>query len=84
MEAKDQVLNRSRIDRLRFCFSELRADALLVSHPANIRYLCGFSGSAGLLLVEGVQGTLFTDSRYTFQAAKRCPARRCISQSMEL
>jgi Xaa-Pro aminopeptidase len=68
VEAKDQVLNRSRIDRLRFCFSELHADALLVSHPANIRYLCGFSGSAGLLLVEGSKATLFTDSRYTFQA----------------
>ena len=51
-EAKHQDLDRSRIDRLRFCFSELHADAMLVSHPANIRYLCGFSGSAGLLLVE--------------------------------
>jgi Xaa-Pro aminopeptidase len=56
------------MDRLRFCFSSIRADALLVSHPANIRYLCGFSGSAGLLLVEQSKATLFTDSRYTFQA----------------
>ena len=68
MEAKEQGLNRSRIDRLRFCFSDLHADALLVSHPANVRYLCGFSGSAGLLLVEPSKATLFTDSRYTFQA----------------
>jgi len=35
---------------------------------ANIRYLCGFSGSNGLLLVEPHRSTLFTDSRYTFQA----------------
>lgn len=68
MESQEQGLTRSRIDRLRFCFSELHADALLVSHPANIRYLCGFSGSAGLLLVEASKATLFTDSRYTFQA----------------
>jgi Xaa-Pro aminopeptidase len=46
----------------------LHADALLVSHPANIRYLCGFTGSAGLLLVQSSKATLFTDSRYTFQA----------------
>ena len=59
---------RSRIDRLRLCFSDLRADALLISHPANIRYLCGFSGSAGLLLLETSESILFTDSRYTFQA----------------
>src|SRR5581483_7842706 len=33
-----------------------------------IRYLCGFSGSAGLLLVDSAKAILFTDSRYTFQA----------------
>jgi Xaa-Pro aminopeptidase len=50
--------------------SELRADCLLVSHLPNVRYLCGFSGSAGLLLVERAKNTLFTDSRYTFQAGE--------------
>ena len=57
-----------RLGRLRLVFSSLGADALLVSHLPNIRYLCGFSGSAGLLLVESASATLFTDSRYTFQA----------------
>ena len=58
----------TRLARLRLSLSELRADALLVSHLPNIRYLCGFSGSAGLLLVEESKATLFTDTRYTFQA----------------
>ena len=56
------------MDRLRVSFSALRADALLVSHLPNIQYLCGFTGSAGLLLIEPNRSTLFTDSRYTFQA----------------
>ena len=56
------------MDRLRFCFSEIQADALLVTHLPNVRYLCGFSGSAGVLFVERFRATLFTDSRYTFQA----------------
>jgi Xaa-Pro aminopeptidase len=56
------------MDRLRFSFSALGADAFLVSHLRNIRYLCGFTGSAALLLVEQSSATLFTDSRYTFQA----------------
>jgi len=60
--------NRSRIDRLRFCFSGLSSDAVLVTQLPNIRYLCGFTGSAGALLVEQGKSTLFTDSRYTFQA----------------
>ena len=56
------------MDRLRVSFSALRADAVLVSHLPNIHYLCGFTGSAALLLVEPTKSTLFTDSRYTFQA----------------
>ena len=59
---------RSRIHRLRVSFSALNADALLVTHLPNIRYLCGFTGSAGILLVEHSRATLFTDSRYTLQA----------------
>ena len=58
-------LFQGRLARIR---ESLSADALLVSLPANILYLCGFSGSAGLLLVESSRATLFTDSRYTFQA----------------
>jgi len=54
--------------RLRLSFSDLAVDSLLVSHLPNVRYLCGFSGSAALLLVESHRSTLFTDSRYTFQA----------------
>ncbi|HTR47944.1 MAG TPA: Xaa-Pro peptidase family protein [Verrucomicrobiae bacterium] len=57
-----------RQGRLRLSLSSLGADAVLVSHLPNILYLCGFSGSAGLLLVEPSKSTLFTDSRYTFQA----------------
>jgi Xaa-Pro aminopeptidase len=59
---------RSRINRLRLSFSSLQADAFLVTHLPNIQYLCGFTGSAAVLLVEGSRSTLFTDSRYTFQA----------------
>ena len=58
----------ARSGQLRVLLSDLGADSLLVSHLPNIRYLCGFSGSAGLLLVERTRSILFTDSRYTFQA----------------
>ena len=64
------------MDRLRLSFSGLAADAFLVSHLPNIRYLCGFSGSAGMLLVEPSSATLFTDSRYTFQAREEVSGAR--------
>jgi Xaa-Pro aminopeptidase len=60
-------INRSRLSRLRFLFGTSDADAILVTHLPNINYLCGFTGSSGMLLVEADRATLFTDSRYTFQ-----------------
>ncbi len=46
-------------------------DALLVTHPVNVRWLTGFSGSAGLLLVTGERAWLATDGRYRTQAAEQ-------------
>ena len=42
--------------------------ALLVQHLPNIRYLTGFTGSAGLLLVSAQATVLVTDFRYATQA----------------
>jgi Xaa-Pro aminopeptidase len=67
---------RSRIDRLRLSFSILRADAFLVTHLPNVRYLCGFSGSAGVLVIEPSRATLVTDSRYKFQAQEEVSGAR--------
>lgn len=70
MKKKGPVDNgiRSRQDRLRIRFSALHADAILVSHLADIRYLCGFSGSNALLIATADRVTLLTDGRYTIQA----------------
>ena len=38
----------------------------------NIRYLSGFTGDHALLLVTPDSQTLFTDPRYTIQAAEEC------------
>jgi len=45
-----------------------RLNALLVSQLPNIRYLCGFTGSAGFLLVGESGSTFFSDVRYDTQA----------------
>ena len=65
-----------RTQRLNPLFSSQGIDAFLVSHLPNIRYLCGFSGSAGLLLATPSGATLFTDSRYTFQAHEEVAGAR--------
>ena len=47
-----------------------RLDLLLVTHAANVFYLTGFRGSAGMLLAGAGESTLIVDSRYV-TAARR-------------
>jgi Xaa-Pro aminopeptidase len=49
-------------------------DALLVSHLPNIRWLTGFTGSAGILVVTPSRTTLVTDFRYAVQAPQETGA----------
>jgi Xaa-Pro aminopeptidase len=49
-------------------------DCLLVTAPANIRWVTGFSGSAGVLLVAPGGALLATDGRYRTQAAEQLTA----------
>lgn len=47
--------------------------AMVVTDPLNVRYLSGFDGSNGALLVQGSDAVLFTDFRYLLQAAQQAP-----------
>jgi len=49
-------------------------DALVVTTLANVRYLTGFSGSAGLLAVTADAVLLTTDGRYRTQSAEQVSA----------
>lgn len=59
-----------RIKNLRAVLAERAMEGLLVSIAADIRYLSGFSGSNGLLLVFPNRTILLTDSRYGEQARR--------------
>ena len=48
--------------------AERALQALLVIHLPNVRYLSGFTGSSGALLVTEDRSILFTDGRYRTQA----------------
>ena len=57
-----------RLTRLRAALAHAKLDALLVTHLPNVRYLCGFTGSSGVLAVTADRAAFFTDGRYTTQA----------------
>jgi len=67
-----------RLEKLRAALGALGIDplpdVLLVTTPANIRWLTGFSGSAGLLMVAPERSVLVTDGRYRTQASEQLAA----------
>ena len=69
---------RARQNKLREHLATTRFDALLVSHLPNIRYLCGFTGSAGLLLVQESGSVFFSDVRYDTQAHEEVKAAKVV------
>jgi len=61
---------QSRIQALQ---SRLTNDqCFLITNPLNVRYLSGYSGSNGILLVWSDAANLYTDARYEIQAATEC------------
>jgi Xaa-Pro aminopeptidase len=47
-----------------------KVQALLVSSPASVRYLTGYSGSNGLVLLTDAETHFFTDPRYGLEATQ--------------
>ena len=62
-----------RISRLREHMADQGLDAFLVSAPANRRYLSGFTGSNGYLVITANDAVLATDFRYVEQAESESP-----------
>ena len=58
-----------RRNRVFAALAEQKLEALLVSGAANVRYLTGFTGSNGLLLMSAGDSVFLTDPRYTLQAS---------------
>lgn len=51
--------------------AEHKVDALVVSSPANVRYLSDYIGSNGLMVLTASESHFFTDPRYALEAPKR-------------
>lgn len=62
-----------KLEQARANFDKWRIDGLLITSAANRRWLSGFTGSAGQLLVTRDRAVLSTDSRYWEQAAQQAP-----------
>jgi len=63
-----------RAGRVRSQLAAAGCDALVVTRLANVRYLTGFTGSAGVVLVTEDDLVLLTDGRYTTQSREQVDA----------
>jgi Xaa-Pro aminopeptidase len=64
--------------------SELKADALLITSPANWYYLTGFTGESGALVASRKGTTLITDGRFLVQGREEAPGVRILKQKGSL
>jgi Xaa-Pro aminopeptidase len=62
-----------RLAKLRSKLAEKEIDAIFITQPENRRYLSGFDGTAGYLIITAKKAILATDFRYTEQAQTEAP-----------
>jgi Xaa-Pro aminopeptidase len=62
-----------RVQKLRQGLREQGVDAILVTRPENQRYLSGFTGGDGALVITQSDTLLLTDFRYYEQVAEEAP-----------
>jgi len=64
---------QERRNKIRRSVAKQKLDALLVTHPINVRYLTGFTGGAAYLLIQPSGDTILSDPRFTIQIEEECP-----------
>ena len=64
---------QNRLTEVRRLLGEKNLPALLVMQAENRRYLSGFTGSTGVLLITPTRSILATDFRYWEQSARQAP-----------
>lgn len=73
----------ARLAPLRDTFAAAQIDGILITNAQNRRYLSGFTGSAGALIIDGSRALLVTDGRYTEQAAAEAAGFEVVIRSLD-
>lgn len=76
-------MTMNRRQRAAALLAEHALDALIFCARENLRYLCGFTGSEGVLVLTAGQSWFLTDSRYTTQAHTEVAADRIVEYRVQ-
>ncbi len=75
---------KTRIEKLIGGVGGKNIDGILISQPENRRYLSGFDGSDGFLIITKNKRILATDARYTVQAKNQAPDYEIFTVSSDI
>lgn len=84
VERQKKNSKMERLRKLRTSIGEKELDGLVISQPENLRYLSGFTGSSGWLLISVQNVVLATDFRYVEQAKGESQGFEIIQIKQEL
>ncbi|MFD0711037.1 M24 family metallopeptidase [Paenibacillus sp. GCM10027626] len=73
-------MTNRRVTAIRAQLNELKLDGLLIASAVNRRYVSGFTGSAGIVLLTPTDEWLVTDFRYNVQAAEQAAGFQVVQQ----
>jgi len=74
----------NRLAGIRSKLPQLEADGILITSSVNRRYLSGFTGSAGVLLITQAQNWLITDFRYMTQAPLQAASYTVVEHGLNM
>jgi len=74
--------HKLRLKALRAGMKDAGVEAFFVRSRVNVRYLCGFDGTYGILLVDAGAARLITDGRYTERAEALTRGAKVVTQPM--
>lgn len=77
-------MTQSRVTKLRQSLSQLGLEAIVLTNSHNRRYITGFTGSSGYVLVTAQQAYLLTDFRYMTQAAEQAASFEIVEHSAKV
>lgn len=73
-----------RLEQLRLAMEANHIEALLITNEYNRKYVTGFTGSSGVVLVTSDDILLFTDFRYIEQASLEAPHCQIVNHGTTL
>lgn len=84
MHGREGIHKMVKLQKLREKLLEHDLDAMIIASPINRRYISGFTGSAGVVIVSDKDARFITDFRYTEQAEKQAKGFQVIEHEQAI